>query len=287
MADDVKPPEPGTPQTAPLVPVSPAWTQSRAGATPSPPPPPPSPVPAIPPGYAVAVPVWRSLRGLKTALTWLFALVAIGAVVSVASYANRLSVINDIEHRTFGSDIVDRANSSDDFVSAANIAIAVLMLAIFVCFIIWIWRAAKNNEALGRPQPRLGSGWAIGGWFIPLANLVIPVLVAQDLWRGSDASVPRGDIRWKIAPRSALVGWWWGLFLVSFLRGSSSSNNLNTFSELRTSDTLSLIGRVFVIGAAVLAILVVRRISERQEACLASQQAAWTSQQGGSSAPSA
>ena len=231
--------------------------------------------------------MWRSLRGLKTALTWLYVLAGIGAAVSVVAYANRLSVINDIEHRSFGSDIVDRANNSDDFVAAANIAVAVLMLAIFVCFVIWMWRAAKNNEALGRPQPRLGPGWAIGGWFIPLAFFVIPVLVAQDLWRGSDASVPRGDIRWKIGPRSALVGWWWGLFLVSFLRGSSSSDNLSTFSDLRTSDTLSLIGRVFFVAAAVLSILVVRRISERQEECLKSQQAAWTVQQGATAPPTA
>ena len=278
MADDVKPPEPVASSTPPM----PSPPTAASGAIP---PPPPSTVPAIPPGYAAVVPVWRSLRGLKTALTWLYVLAGIGAAVSVVAYANRLSVINDIEHRSFGSNIVDRANNSDDFVAAANIAVAFLMLAIFVCFVIWMWRAAKNNEALGRPQPRLGPGWAIGGWFIPLAFFVIPVLVAQDLWRGSDSSVPRGDIRWKIGPRSALVGWWWGLFLVSFLRGSSSSNNLSTFSDLRTSDTLSLIGRVFFVAAAVLSILVVRRISERQEACLKSQQSAWTAQQGDSAPP--
>ena len=280
MADDVKPPEPVASSTPPM----PSPPTAASGAMP---PPPPSTVPAIPPGYAAVVPVWRSLRGLKTALTWLYVLAGIGAAVSVVAYANRLSVINDIEHRSFGSNIVDRANNSDDFVAAANIAVAFLMLAIFVCFVIWMWRAAKNNEALGRPQPRLGPGWAIGGWFIPLAFFVIPVLVAQDLWRGSDSSVPRGDIRWKIGPRSALVGWWWGLFLVSFLRGSSSSNNLSTFSELRTSDTLSLIGRVFFVAAAVLSILVVRRISDRQEECLKSQQAAWTSEHGGTAPPTA
>jgi len=287
MADDVKPPEPDATALSTPAPSAPVPEPPVAPPATMPPPPPPPSVPAIPPGYAAVVPVWRSLRGLQTALTWLFVLVGIGTAVSVAAYANRLSVINDIEHRSFGSDIVDRANSSDDLVQAANIAISVLMLAIFVCFIIWMWRAAKNNEALGRPQPRLGPGWAIGGWFIPLAFLVIPVLVAQDLWRGSDASVPRGDIRWKIGSRSALVGWWWGLLLVSFLRGSASSDNLHTFSELRTSDTLSLIGRVFGVAAAVLAILVVRRITERQEACLTSQQAAWTTQQGGSAPPTA
>lgn len=265
MADEVSPPTPPAPPPPPPAPPSAA----------------PGPAPTIPPGYAVVVPVWRSLRGLKTALTWLVGLAGAGAALSVAAYANRLSLINDIENGKVGFDIVDRGNSSDDFVGATNIAVAVLMVAIFVCLIIWMWRAAKNNEALGRPQPRLGPGWSIGGWFIPLAFFVIPVLVVQDLWRGSDGSVPRGDMRWKIGPRSALVGWWWGLFLVSLLRGTGNTDSASTLSDIKSSDTLSLIGRLFAIAAAVLLIMVVRRLSDRQAECLRVQQVAWTAPPGG------
>ena len=73
-----------------------------------------------------------------------------------------------------------------------------LWLALFVAtatvFIIWQFRSAKNNEVLGRIHPRYTPGWSIGGWFIPFANLVIPVRIFQDLWQGSDpenAQLPR------------------------------------------------------------------------------------------------
>ena len=54
-----------------------------------------------------------------------------------------------------------------------------------------------------------------------------------------------------------------------------------TLDDIKTSDTLSLLGSCFSAAAAILAILVVRRLTERQEACLRAQQQAWTSEYGG------
>ncbi len=74
--------------------------------------------------------------------------------------------------------------------SAASSLFVVVQLVIVVLFIVWMFRAAKNNEALGRSNARFGPGWSIGSWFIPIANLVIPVLIVQDLWRGAMPRVP-------------------------------------------------------------------------------------------------
>ena len=106
-----------------------------------------------------------------------------------------------------------RADDADTFVSVVVLALLVCSVTIFVLLIIWMWRVAKNAELTGRTQPRFGPGWAIGGWFIPLASLVIPVLVMQDLWRASDPAVPRGDPVWRRRPGSAPAGmrpamWW-------------------------------------------------------------------------------
>src|SRR5436309_745039 len=47
-----------------------------------------------------------------------------------------------------------------------------------------------------------------GAWFIPVANLVIPYLVARELWRATDPP----------APGILLAAWWaaWVLALVLF-----------------------------------------------------------------------
>lgn len=123
----------------------------------------------------------------------------------------------------------------------------------------------------------------MGDWrmFIPLANLAIPVLVIQDLWRGSSDIIPRGDMRWRIANRSALVGWWWAALVVSIPRSNfgAGSRAASELDDLRTTASVDLVCMLAGVAAAVLAILVVRRLAARQDAGLLKQQSAWTAAQ--------
>ena len=124
------------------------------------------------------------------------------------------------------------------------------------------------------------AGWGIAGWLIPLANAVIPVLILQDLWRGSDVSTSRGDLSWRANKGSALIGWYWGVLLLSVARNGlgRSKAHLGVTDELRDlrgHDVIAVIGMLATVAAAVLAIQVVRRIAARQEECLRAQQDAW------------
>jgi multisubunit Na+/H+ antiporter MnhC subunit len=268
----------------------------------TPPPPPPEsdpqipspPPPAPPPGYyaegstapsppggapsaAYAPPArWRSLRGLTTALTWLFsAHIALTAVLIIGVF-NHMRVLGDKEigGLVLDTDAVNDANS----LPAAMILLSGLVgLATFVLLIIWLYRAAKNNEALGRQNPRLGPGWAIGGWFIPIAWWVIPFIILDDVWRGSDPSIPRGDPNWR---RSSTMGAIWGwlvtavIFTIpSAIASSTGDVRADEPEKVRRDDILRIIGAVGAIVAAALAIVVTRRIAARQEECLRAQQA--------------
>ena len=212
------------------------------------------------------------------ALTVLFVVAGAAGLFGAITLANRLVVIGDLESGDFGADILDRVDEADDLVVASAFTFGGMVLATAAVFIVWMWRSSKNNEALGRDMPRLSSGWAIGGWFIPLANFVIPILIMQDLWRGSNASIPRGDMRWRIANRSALVGWWWGTLILSVLRfGPVGDTDPGTdLDDLRAADFAGLFAMLFAVASSVLAILVVRRLEARQVATLRAEQAAWT-----------
>jgi uncharacterized membrane protein len=270
---------------------------------PPPPPPPPSsgsdpqipspPPPAPPPGYyaegaaqpqlggapsaAYAPPArWRSLRGLTTALTWLFSAHIVLTVVLIFGVFNHLRVLGDKE--TGGLVFDTKAVNDANALPAAMILLSGLVaLAIFVLLIIWLYRAAKNNEALGRQNPRLGPGWAIGGWFIPLANFVIPFIIMDDVWRGADPSIARGDPNWR---RSSTLGaiWAWLVTAVIFtiptsIASSTGDVRADEPDKVRRDDILRIVGSVGAIVAAVFAILVTRRIAARQEECLQAQQA--------------
>ncbi len=205
---------------------------------------------------------WRDNRRLEVALFVLFAVAVVAALVRAVALGNRILVLDDPR----STDFFDRASDADSFVTVTDVLLGLIVLAIVPCFIVWCFRAAKNQEALARRPERLGPGWAIGGWFIPLANLVIPVLVIQDLWRGSDARIERGDPRWRIAERSWLVGWWWGLLVVSLLAfaGAPIDRRELDLAEARGANLLALVAMLCVASSAVLAILVVRRLDERQ-----------------------
>ena len=270
---------------------------------PPPPPPPPAsgsdpqipspPPPAPPPGYyaegaaqpqpggapsaAYTPPArWRSLRGLTTALTWLFSAHIVFTVVLIIGVVNNFRVLGDKE--TGGLVFDTKAVNDANALPAAMILLSGLVgLATFVLLIIWLYRAAKNNEALGRQNPRLGPGWAIGGWFIPIAWWVIPFIILDDVWRGSDPSIARGDPNWR---RSSTMGaiWAWLVTAVIFtvpsaIASSTGDVRADEPEKVRRDDILRVIGAVGAIVAAVLAILVTRRIAARQEECLQAQQA--------------
>jgi heme/copper-type cytochrome/quinol oxidase subunit 2 len=201
----------------------------------------------------------------------------VSSVLLAVALANRISVVRDVRAGHY-TDILQRAQDADDHVSAASLLFVLVQVAIVALFIVWMFRAAKNHEALGRTNTRLGPGWAIGSWFIPVANLVMPVLIVQDLWRGGDASRPRGDAHWRDAPGGWLVGWWWAAWLVSLVRFSYSGAGLHdsgSLDDIETSNTVALVGVIVLAVAAVLAVLMVRALSRRQLDALRVQRAAY------------
>jgi hypothetical protein len=70
-------------------------------------------------------------------------------------------------------------------------------------FVVWLWRARKNLDALGsRSVATFGAGWAIGVWFLPIANLIIPYVLLAQVTRDSTSS--KANV-WLVR------GWWMGV----------------------------------------------------------------------------
>jgi len=79
-----------------------------------------------------------------------------------------------------------------------------------ICWLIWQHRAQANVWAIPSPvKPDITPGWAVGWWFVPVANLVMPFLAVRELSRRSaDATGSQ---------RSALILWTWWLCWVGAL----------------------------------------------------------------------
>ena len=128
-----------------------------------PPPPPASgaPYPATAyqsygsPGFAPQGASPLSLKGLSVALTVLFPVAAVAALIGTIAAFHRASVMSDLPQRLFTTDVQD----ADDAVGAGVGFFGLVALAIAVVFIIWQFRHREERRAAGRPvatRPGLG-----------------------------------------------------------------------------------------------------------------------------------
>jgi hypothetical protein len=209
----------------------------------------------------VRPPYWRPTAGLRTALTWLLAVDGVGALAVAGAHLNRSVAIDDYRR---GGATFSHLRAADDAVRTLTGLTFFIFLATAVVFIVWQWRSAKNNELLGRLRPRFSPGWSIGGWFIPFANLVIPLRIFHDLWQGADPDT-RNYRDWRGLRRWPVIGCWWFCYLLSGALQYSVSGD-TTLADIQRADKVSVAARLLMAAAAVLAIVVVRTITTRQAA---------------------
>ncbi len=239
-----------------------AWTPTVSPSAAPPVPPPPPWLPA-PPANQYVRGTFRSLRGLSTALLVLFIVLAAMYALLAAFIGGRIALVGRIINgeRVTVAEVTD----ADDAVAGGAIFVILVATAVFILFVIWLWRAYSNLESLGVGPRRYGRGWAIGAWFVPVANLFIPKQVVNDSWRAADERAP-GNPRWAKLPISGVFTAWWLTFIVSIvgIRAARAQIGDQTVEQLRTLDWIALAGCLVAVTSCVLGIATVRMITTRQ-----------------------
>jgi hypothetical protein len=158
----------------------------------------------------------------------------------------------------------------------------VVAIAAAVFFIRWFRRAYENLDALGATR-RYGLGWSIGSWFVPILNLWRPKQIANDIWKGSDPVRTSTELRITESSLPALLNAWWAAWIVASVLGTTilrtsfdtptaGDAGMSTIlfddtsgaHQIRTAATLDAVASVIDVVAAVLAILVIRRLTARE-----------------------
>ncbi|MFD3328652.1 DUF4328 domain-containing protein [Streptomyces sp. NPDC058701] len=119
-----------------------------------------------------------------------------------------------------------------------------------------------NAEVFARGAKRLGCGWAIGAWFVPLANPFLPYRIAVTTWGSSTPLAAGGGYsRFPLT----LVNLWWGTFVLARLLGwygGMSYTRAESADAGRDAATTMLVGDVLDLVAAVLVVLFVRKLTD-------------------------
>lgn len=140
----------------------------------------------------------------------------------------------------------------------------IVYLATAILFLMWFHRAYRNLVALGARGLRWTPGGAVVTFFVPLMNLVRPLLATMDLWRASDPNA----VDWRRASVSPLLVVWWVCWITSDLVESApawTDAESATPGELRLVAWIGMGGAVLSIVAAVLVIRIIQTINARQE----------------------
>ncbi|MEE1788338.1 DUF4328 domain-containing protein [Streptomyces sp. SP17BM10] len=213
--------------------------------------------PAWPRAYRSPV-VAAILTHVALAFNILLAVLAIGAdITALVFYSLAHEPGSDIELTDF-----DTLEGVAKGLEGATFPLLALGAAAFITWFHLVRRNAGLFLPLGH---RRGTGWTIGAWITPIVQLWFPQQLMADSW---DASAPVGPDGRRRPVGRGLVSAWWAAWLCSLLL-TRIATDLGSWPGGPVDPRATLgadIGAGTVrIAAAVLLILVVRRLTAMQE----------------------
>ncbi|MEX0641473.1 MAG: DUF4328 domain-containing protein [Pirellulales bacterium] len=212
------------------------------------------------PGQRDAMRPFLPIGGRAKLVVVLLSLSMLLDIVSMFSNSMEIDLIKRMQ-----SDAVAEPNQEDIDANDARQAIVAftglgVYLATVIAFCLWIYRAHANLPALGAMQLKYSPGWAVGSFFVPILNLFRPYQIAKEIDLHSDPS--------STPASSPLIGLWWAAFLIANFAGQAAGRmtlRANTPFEIISADYVQIGSSATSVLAAILAILVVHRISRNQE----------------------
>jgi TonB family protein len=84
----------------------------------------------------------------------------------------------------------------------------------------WLYATYRDLARRGG-RTRYRPGWALGGFFVPLWNVVWPYLVVRDAWRTAAGlrRQPRSDAAPSTPSTPLVVKFWWGMMVITMVIG--------------------------------------------------------------------
>jgi hypothetical protein len=214
-------------------------------------------------GNVVTVRPWRASNyAVSTAAQ---ALLLLTAIANLAIAVNDVLLDALLTERDYAA-IVDRHSTVDGLSGVTNW----LALLTVLVFLVWMHRFWTSDRSAHNVYTR-GTGFAVGGWLIPVAGFILGPNALRDLWHGTE-NASKGVLDGPVdrsTPR--LVSWWWVAWLAmavsavagrvarAMAEGAPSLPDL--LASLQSGLRIEIVSCVVSAVAAVLLVLVIRRIT--------------------------
>lgn len=206
----------------------------------------------------IAHPAFKDLTGLAGIVRILFAISVVCLLATAVMNGNELMALKQAK---------DGLTTYEENYSTAraffDLGSGLLLIMTAVFFLVWVFRSNKNARALGTQGMKYSPGWSVGWFFVPVASIIMPGKVLQELWNASQYS----SEDWSSKPSDRTVLLWWGLWGASSAleqRMFVKSLTAETVNELYNAAIFTVVVDVLDIFLCLVSFILVGKISELQ-----------------------
>jgi hypothetical protein len=190
------------------------------------------------------------------------------ALVSLAGVFVDLSQLALVPKRPIAARPPDGLTAGEALTLLIRIFLMGIAVLTGVFFLVWVYRAYKNLKALGATDLNYSPGWAIGGFFVPILNIVRPYQVISEIWKASAYKARRSrGASWLYEPTPIFITAWWGLWLFSGFFDLLSATLIFGLEQgnVVSAARYRILSYIANIACAALAGAVVLKITRKQE----------------------
>lgn len=168
------------------------------------------------------------------------------------------TLVSHLIQTTASTDAINDFESSLSLAYTGSLLLAfAFLVASGVVFLCWKYRAAHNAKALD-PLLAVSPAMAVGGYFIPFANLVIPYRAMASITRATRAG-------------EGMVGLWWALHLITSFLSIAVVNTASEDELIRPPEDIEHLSVGLDLINAVVGILLVVKVTRAQAALFRGQ----------------
>ena len=207
----------------------------------------------------------RDLRNLSQALRIFLVLEALLLLLCLWSELLQLDLFERIaEGANISAEEADANDTRQLLVALPLLGVAIIVAIVFLR---WLFLSSRNAHEVTTGM-QFTPGWTVGWYFVPVFNFWKPYQAMVELFR---ASHPQPDGDWRFAPRPAILPMWWFVWVVTagVIIGSGIAQRMSqkdTIEEMLTSSRVAVFSFLGDFVLAVLAVMLVGRLSAFQEA---------------------
>jgi hypothetical protein len=216
------------------------------------------------PGKPQAAPAaFRNPKGITRALKIaLWASLVIDAT-AIGSGLLELQLLRDFQTGAIAPSAIDAAAEASDLRQRiVGITQITVIVATIIVFARWIYVVNANKRSLGATGLEFTPGWAVGWFFVPIANLWKPYQAMKEVWQ-----VSADPFMWRLQYRGAILPWWWFLWLADNILGQASfrfSLAAKTMTDVIAASMAATVANGVSVAATVVAMSLVGRIARMQ-----------------------